>query len=284
MSTIQIRRWDDLSAEQVRALPLGAVCVIDDGRHFERVQTASGPMWCEFGRLVHTPPPPCATVQIPVVEVPEGCTCQYPPPYPGAEGCWGVRVDCPIHGDEEPEEDEPVQPWRAECGCVLPEEESTLGCSRLTALSYLPADHPAHAEEEEGGDWTETSWWNGEHCRCACHPPDEDSERSVVVPLTDGMIVAINEVREAGEVDAQVLVRGIGALVREQARDLPVIPFVEIRQSSASLLELSVDWFKRIVPVRYAACTCADNEVSPTGRALGASVSFYCPEHGHTRR
>jgi hypothetical protein len=38
----------------------------------------------------------------------EGCDCANPPPFPGVEGGWGVSVACPIHGDGEIDEEEPV--------------------------------------------------------------------------------------------------------------------------------------------------------------------------------
>lgn len=41
---------------------------------------------------------------------PKGCDCANPPPFPGAEGGWGVSIRCPVHGDGEPEdEEEPVE-------------------------------------------------------------------------------------------------------------------------------------------------------------------------------
>jgi len=40
---------------------------------------------------------------------PEGCDCANPPPYPGAPGAWGVSCACPIHGDEDDIEEEPVE-------------------------------------------------------------------------------------------------------------------------------------------------------------------------------
>ncbi len=128
MSTFQIRRWDDLSADEVRNLPLGAVCMTSDGRRFERVYTTAGLMWCEVSRLVHEPPPPRERVEISVL--------------------------------------------------------------------------------------------------------DE-------------------------------------------------IPFVEIQQPPPSPFADTLAWLRRMT---YSVCTCEAHEVPPTGRALGASVAFYCPHHGHTRR
>lgn len=39
---------------------------------------------------------------------PDGCDCANPPTYPGAPGGWGVSVACPVHGDGEDEDEEPV--------------------------------------------------------------------------------------------------------------------------------------------------------------------------------
>jgi len=38
----------------------------------------------------------------------EGCDCANPPPFPGADGAWGVSVACPVHGDGEEEQEEPI--------------------------------------------------------------------------------------------------------------------------------------------------------------------------------
>lgn len=38
----------------------------------------------------------------------KGCTCDNPPPHPGAEGVFHTSDDCPIHGDEDDIKEEPV--------------------------------------------------------------------------------------------------------------------------------------------------------------------------------
>ena len=113
--------------------------------------------------------------------------------------------------------------------------------------------------------------------------------RQVIVTLTDEMSDALAILREPRESDAEVLTRGLGALVREQAGEATAIPFVEVKPPASDLSFASArSWFKRMTwgwPAASACiCETVGNHAAETKQRLGVVTHFCCPVHGDMRR